>query len=60
MGAIYALGAAVLGTWFLREVVVLWRDGTGDRAIRVYKCSITYLSALFAVIALDAIWTISI
>ena len=58
MGAVYTVGAALAGAWFLREVWVLWRDGTAARAIRVYKCSITYLSVLFAVIALDAIWTL--
>ncbi len=58
MGIIYGAGAAILGAWFLIEAYGLWRDGTPVRAIRVYRVSITYLSALFAVIGLDALLTI--
>ncbi len=58
MGVIYAVGAALLGTWFLGETVAMWRDASPARAIRVYKISITYLSGLFAAIAIDALLTI--
>jgi heme O synthase-like polyprenyltransferase len=36
----------------------MWRDASPARAIRVYKISITYLTGLFAAIALDALLTI--
>jgi protoheme IX farnesyltransferase len=58
MGLIYAASASVLGGWFLLETVKMWLDGSPSRAIRIYKISITYLSGLFAAIALDAILTI--
>jgi protoheme IX farnesyltransferase len=58
MGLIYAVGAAVFGAWFLLETVKMWIDGSPTRAIRIYKISISYLSGLFAAIALDALLTI--
>ena len=33
----------------------MWREGIDRRAVRLYKFSITYLTALFALIALDAL-----
>jgi heme O synthase-like polyprenyltransferase len=32
---------------------LMWRDGTDARAVRLYRYSITYLTALFALIVLD-------
>lgn len=58
MGLLYAVASVALGAWFLAETWVLWRSGSAQRAIRVYKVSITYLSALFGAIALDALLTI--
>jgi protoheme IX farnesyltransferase len=58
MGLIYAVGAAAFGAWFLGETLAMWRDASPARAIRVYKISITYLTGLFAAIALDALLTI--
>lgn len=58
MGVIYAVGAVLLGGWFLLEAWWLWRDGSPARAIRVYKVSITYLAGLFAAIGVDALLTI--
>ena len=55
MGLVYLVGAAVLGALFLREAVAMWREGTDRRAMRVYKSSITYLTALFALIAVDVV-----
>jgi protoheme IX farnesyltransferase len=55
MGAIYAVGAVALGVRFLRETVRLWRSGSAQGAMRVYRSSITYLGGLFAAIALDVI-----
>ncbi|MDQ3448056.1 MAG: heme o synthase, partial [Chloroflexota bacterium] len=45
-GFIYLAGALLLGGMFLVQVFGMWRDGTDRRAMRVYRYSITYLSAL--------------
>ncbi len=55
MGVIYVVGAAVLGALFLRQAWGLWREGTGAGAVRLYRYSITYLTALFSLIAVDAL-----
>lgn len=60
MGLIYAVAAAVLGALFLHRAWVLWRQGTSpeastQQAIRLYRYSITYLTMLFAAVALDAV-----
>jgi heme O synthase-like polyprenyltransferase len=31
----------------------MWREGTDARAVRIYKYSITYLTALFGLVILD-------
>ncbi len=53
MGLIFLAGALVLGALFLFQAFAMARDGTDARAVRVYKFSITYLTALFALIVLD-------
>jgi protoheme IX farnesyltransferase len=60
MGAIYAATAVILGALFLWRAYVLWRQGTSPeastaQAIRLYRYSITYLTILFAAVALDAV-----
>jgi protoheme IX farnesyltransferase len=60
MGPIYAVAAAVLGSLFLWRAYVLWRQGTAAeastaQAIRLYRYSITYLTLLFAAVALDTV-----
>jgi heme o synthase len=60
MGAIYAVAAIVLGALFLWRAFVLWRQGTSPeastaQAIRLYRYSITYLTILFAAVALDTV-----
>jgi len=60
MGPIYAIAAAVLGALFLWRAYVLWRQGTSPeastaQAIRLYRYSITYLTLLFAAVALDTV-----
>jgi protoheme IX farnesyltransferase len=60
MGLIY-LGAAVgLGAVFVWQAYALWRRGSSEEAstsgaIRLYRYSISYLSLLFAAIAVDAL-----
>ncbi|HYK95158.1 MAG TPA: heme o synthase [Candidatus Dormibacteraeota bacterium] len=60
MGAIYAIAAVILGVLFLWRAYVLWRQGTSPeastaQAIRLYRYSITYLTILFAAVALDTV-----
>ena len=66
MGVIY-LGAAVgLGVVFLWQSYGLWRRGSSSEAdstagaIALYKYSISYLSLLFAAVALDALFLIRV
>jgi protoheme IX farnesyltransferase len=60
MGAIYLVAAVVLGGIFLRQAYRLWRQGSSEEAstagaIRLYKYSISYLTLLFAAIAIDTL-----
>jgi heme o synthase len=60
MGPIYLVAAIVLGALFLRQAWMLWRRGSSEEestagAIRLYKYSISYLTLLFAAIAVDAL-----
>ena len=43
----------LLGGLFILQAFAMWRDGTDARAVRLYRYSITYLTALFALIILD-------
>jgi protoheme IX farnesyltransferase len=53
MGLLFLGGALILGGLFLSQAVAMAREGTDARAVRLYKYSITYLTALFALIVLD-------
>jgi protoheme IX farnesyltransferase len=53
MGALFLAGSLLLGGLFLFQAFAMWREGTDRRAVRLYKYSITYLSALFALMILD-------
>jgi protoheme IX farnesyltransferase len=60
MGLLYAVAAAALGVIFLWRAWILWKQGTSpeastQQAIRLYRYSITYLTVLFAAVALDAV-----
>ncbi len=55
MGLIYLAGALLLGGIFMFQAFAMWREGTDRRAIRLYKFSITYLSALFALMVIDVL-----
>jgi protoheme IX farnesyltransferase len=55
MGLLYLAGAILLGGLFLFHALQMWREGTDRRAVRLYKFSIAYLTALFALVALDAL-----
>jgi len=53
MGLLFLAGALILGGLFLIQALAMAREGTDARAVRIYKYSITYLTALFALIILD-------
>jgi heme o synthase len=60
MGVIYLAAAVGLGAIFLWQAYGLWRRGTSEEestagAIRLYKFSISYLTLLFAAVAIDAL-----
>ena len=55
MGAIYTVAAVALGALFLYYAVQLQRDGTTARAMRLFSYSISYVTLLFAAMALDAL-----
>ena len=60
MGVLYLVAAVALGAAFLWRAYVLWRQGTAPeestaQAIRLYRYSITYLTVLFAAVALDTV-----
>jgi protoheme IX farnesyltransferase len=65
MGAIYLGAAIVLGAVFLWQAYGLWRRGASEEAstagaIRLYRYSISYLTLLFAAVAVDALVVIPI
>jgi len=53
MGLLFLAGALVLGGMFLFQTFAMAREGTDARAVKIYKYSITYLTALFALIIID-------
>ena len=60
MGMVYLVAAVVLGAVFIWRALQLWRRGGSEEAstqgaIRLYRYSISYLSLLFAAIAIDAL-----
>jgi protoheme IX farnesyltransferase len=60
MGLLYLTAAVVLGGIFLWRAWVLWQqkaspEGALAQSIRLYKYSISYLTLLFAAVAVDAI-----
>ena len=55
MGWIYGIATIVLGAAFLWYAVALHRDPTMARAMRLFTFSITWLTLLFAAMALDVL-----
>ncbi len=53
MGALYLAAAVVLGGVFTWHAVALARSGTYERAMRLFRYSITYITLLFGAMALD-------
>jgi protoheme IX farnesyltransferase len=55
MGAVYLGSALVLGAWFIRLAVALWRTGSQRAARALFRYSISYLALLFAAVAADTL-----
>jgi protoheme IX farnesyltransferase len=53
MGTIYLGAAVVLGAVFLVQALQLQRDHTAARAMRLFSYSISYVTLLFAAMAID-------
>ncbi|MGH9094604.1 MAG: heme o synthase, partial [Acidimicrobiales bacterium] len=53
LGAIYFATAAVVGVIFCARAAELYRDQTEARAMRLFHWSITYVTLLFASMAVD-------
>jgi protoheme IX farnesyltransferase len=55
LGWIYGVSSVVLGAAFVAQCVRLRSDPSADRAMAVFRWSITYVSLLFGAMALDAL-----
>jgi heme o synthase len=55
LGALYIVAATGAGLWFLQRAVILRRDRTPKRAMRVFSASIAYLTIVFVAMGLDAV-----
>jgi protoheme IX farnesyltransferase len=53
MGTIYLVAALILGALFVWHAAQLARDSSPQRAMRLFGYSITYVSLLFAAMAVD-------
>jgi protoheme IX farnesyltransferase len=53
LGAVYVVSASVLGVAFIALAVRLWRRSTPKAAMQLFSYSITYLTLLFVVMAVD-------
>jgi heme o synthase len=53
MGALYLTAAILLGGWYLWLAIRLLRSPTPELAMRMFTWSITYITLLFGVMALD-------
>jgi heme o synthase len=53
LGGIYVISASVLGVVFVALAVRLWRQASPKAAMQLFSYSITYLTLLFVVMAVD-------
>jgi len=53
LGVIYVVSASVLGAVFIAMAVRLWRRATPKAAMQLFSYSITYLTLLFVLMAVD-------
>ncbi|HEV3131326.1 MAG TPA: heme o synthase [Acidimicrobiales bacterium] len=55
LGALYLISAAALGVVFVGLALRLWRTATPKAAMQLFSYSITYLTLLFVVMAVDVL-----
>jgi protoheme IX farnesyltransferase len=55
MGAIYLISALVLGAVFTAMCLVVLRTESANAAMRLFSYSITYITLLFAAMAVDVL-----
>jgi len=55
LGAIYIVSASVLGVVFIALAVRLWQRATPKAAMQLFSYSITYLTLLFVLMAVDVL-----
>ena len=55
LGALYLISAAALGAVFVVLALRLWRTATPKAAMQLFSYSITYLTLLFVVMAVDVL-----
>jgi heme o synthase len=55
LGALYLISAAALGAVFVALALRLWRTATPKAAMQLFSYSITYLTLLFVVMAVDVL-----
>lgn len=55
LGLIYAAAAFTFGAAFIYYAIGLWKDPRPGRAMKLFGFSITYLTALFVAMAIDAV-----
>jgi protoheme IX farnesyltransferase len=53
MGELYLASAIVLGAWYLLLALRLLRSPSPELAMRMFTWSITYITLLFGIMALD-------
>jgi len=53
LGAVYVVSAAVLGLGFVVMAVRLWIQATPKASMQLFSYSITYLTLLFVMMAVD-------
>jgi len=53
LGAVYVVSAAVLGFGFVVMAVRLWIQATPKASMQLFSYSITYLTLLFVMMAVD-------
>jgi protoheme IX farnesyltransferase len=53
LGAVYVVSASLLGLVFIGMAVRLWRNATPKSAMQLFSYSITYLTLLFVLMAVD-------
>jgi heme o synthase len=54
-GAIYLIGASVLGLWLAGSAFRVWKQGGNKLAWKMYRYSSMYLAFLFLILMIDRV-----